>query len=193
MTSTGRRYFAEMYESDGDPWDFESSAYEHRKYALTLASLPRPRYGSAFEPGCSIGVLTGMLAARCDHLLATDVVPAALVRARNRLASQRHVTLEQQAIPEDWPEAMFDLIVLSEIAYYFDASDLARVIALVVKSTGTGAQVLGVHWRGATDYPLSGDSVHEIIAATPELAPVVHHVETDFILDVWERRAGTVA
>jgi hypothetical protein len=189
LSSTERRYFDEMYGSDTDPWDFESSMYEHRKYALTMASLPRLRYGSAFEPGCSIGVLTEMLAARCDYLLATDVVPAALDRARNRLAGLRHVTLEQRAIPEDWPEAAFDLVVLSEIAYYFDASDLARVIALIERSTGIGAQVLGVHWRGTTDYPLSGDRVHEIIAATPGLEQVVHHMETDFVLDVWERRA----
>jgi SAM-dependent methyltransferase len=189
MTSTRREYFDEMYEGDGDPWDFESSAYEQRKYALTMASLPRPRYGSVFEPGCSIGVLTEMLAARCDRLLATDIVPAALDQARNRLTGQPHVALEQRAIPEDWPEAMFDLVVLSEIAYYFDAPDLAHVIALVMRSTRVGAQLLGVHWRGITDYPLSGDKAHEVIGATPALEQVVHHVETDFVLDVWERRA----
>jgi hypothetical protein len=189
MRSTERRYFDEMYESDADPWDFETSAYEHRKYMVSVASLPRPHYGSVFEPGCSIGVLTKMLAARCDRLLATDVVPAALGRARDRLADLRHVTLEQRAIPEDWPQAMFDLVVLSEIAYYFDVPDLRRVIGLVVRSTGSGAQVLGVHWRGTTDYPLSGDRVHEIIDDTPGLARVVHHVETDFVLDVWERLA----
>jgi hypothetical protein len=188
MTSTRRRYFDDMYDGDVDPWGFESSAYEQRKYAVTMATLPDQHYGSVFEPGCSIGVLTEMLAARCDRLLATDVVPVALDRARSRLAPLRHVTLEQRAIPEDWPEAMFDLIVLSEIAYYFDASDLARVMALVLKSTSIGAHVIGVHWRGITDYPLSGDRTHEIIAATPGLVQVVHHQETDFVLDVWERR-----
>jgi SAM-dependent methyltransferase len=189
MSSTERRYFDEMYESDSDPWDFEGSAYERRKYMVTVASLPRPRYRSVFEPGCSIGVLTEMLAARSDRLLATDVVPVALGRARNRLADVRHVTLEQRAIPEDWPQGMFDLVVLSEIAYYFDAPDLRRVIGLVMRATDVGAQVLGVHWRGTTDYPLRGDRVHEIIGATPGLERVVHHVETDFVLDVWERRA----
>jgi trans-aconitate methyltransferase len=189
MTSTRRAYFDEMYDGDADPWAFESSAYEHRKYTLTMASLPRLRYASVFEPGCSVGVLTEMLAARCDRLLATDLVPAALDRARHRLAAQRHVTLEQRAIPGEWPETTFDLVVLSEIAYYFDASDLARVISRLMASTESGAQVLGVHWRGETDYPLSGDRAHEIIAATAELEPVVHHVETYFVLDVWERRA----
>jgi SAM-dependent methyltransferase len=189
MTSTRRGYFDDMYEGDADPWGFESSAYEQRKYAVTMASLPDRHYGSVFEPGCSIGVLTAMLAMRCDRLLATDVVPAALDRARNRLAALRHVTLERRAIPEDWPEATFDLIVLSEIAYYFDESDLERVIERVLDSTVVGAHVIGVHWRGMTDYPLSGDRAQEIIAASPALAPLVHHVETEFVLDVWERRA----
>ena len=189
MTSTGRSYFDKMYEGDADPWGFESSAYEQRKYAVTIASLPHRHYGSVFEPGCSIGVLTEMLATRCDHLLATDLVPSAVDRARNRVAALRHVTLEQRAIPEEWPEAIFDLIVLSEIAYYFDASDLARVTTLVLRSTGIGSQVVGVHWRGITDYPLSGDKAHRIIAASPGLEQVVHHVETEFVLDVWERRA----
>jgi cyclopropane fatty-acyl-phospholipid synthase-like methyltransferase len=189
MTSTERTYFDQMYDGDPDPWGFETSAYEQRKYALTMASLPRPHYGSVFEPGCSIGVLTEMLATRCDRLLATDLVPAALTRARDRCAALRHVTVERRAIPEEWPEGRFDLVVLSEIAYYFDPSDLARVMALVMNSTKQDAQVLGVHWRGETDYPLRGDEVHEILRATPELTQVVHHVEDDFVLDVWERRA----
>jgi hypothetical protein len=189
MISTNRSYFDEMYEGDTDPWDFESSTYEQRKYALTMASLPRMRYGSAFEPGCSIGVLTEMLAARCDRLVASDIVTAALTRARQRVDALSHVAVEQRAIPEDWPKETFDLVVLSEIAYYFDSSDLAHIISLVMRSTAMGAHVLGVHWRGITDYPLSGDRVHQIITATTGLEQVVHHVEPDFVLDVWERRA----
>ena len=62
MTSTSRRYFDSMYEADADPWNFATSEYERRKYSLTVASLPRARYHHAFEPGCSIGVLSEQLA-----------------------------------------------------------------------------------------------------------------------------------
>ena len=65
MTSTDRTYFEQIYDHDPDPWGFESRWYEHRKYALTMAALPEPHYRSAFEPGCSIGVLTDLLAPRC--------------------------------------------------------------------------------------------------------------------------------
>ena len=63
-------YFDQMYAAAPDPWGLSTRWYEARKYALTLALLPEPRYRDAFEPGCSVGVLTGMLAARCGQVLA---------------------------------------------------------------------------------------------------------------------------
>jgi hypothetical protein len=187
MTSTTRRYFDDMYAGASDPWGFESSGYEQRKYAITGACLPNLRYQSAFEPGCSIGVLSEILAGRCEHLLATDIVPAALKRAAARLANHPHVAVEEGAIPEDWPSGCFDLVVLSEIAYYFDQLDLRGIMSLLLDSTSSGAHVLGVHWRGRTDYPLSGDQAHEIIGSTAGLRPVAHYEEAEFLLDVWER------
>jgi hypothetical protein len=187
MTSTKRRYFDEMYDGASDPWDFESSPYEQRKYALTDACLPNLRYQSAFEPGCSIGVLSEILAGRCDHLLATDIIPAALERATARLANHPHVVVEERAIPENWPSGCFDLVVLSEIAYYFDVPDLRRIMSLLLESTSPGAHVVGVHWRGRTDYPLNGDEAHEIIDSTAGVRPVAHYMEAEFLLDVWER------
>ena len=51
MTSTSRSYFEQMYRDDADPWEFESSPYEQRKYAVTVASLPRSRYRSRLRAG----------------------------------------------------------------------------------------------------------------------------------------------
>jgi hypothetical protein len=62
-----------MYEHANDPWGFADRWYEERKRAITLAALPDRRYRTAFEPGCSIGVLTADLAHRCDFILAGDV------------------------------------------------------------------------------------------------------------------------
>jgi len=187
--STRRSYFTDIYATDPDPWGFESRWYEHRKYRLTVAALPERRYTSAFEPGCSVGVLTALLAGRCDRLLATDIVPAALERAADRLRDADNVTLERRAVPEAWPTGPFDLIVLSEIAYYFDTATLDGLLQLVVDSTAPGATVVAVHWRGPTDYPLSGDEAHAVIRATPRLERCAIHLEDSFVLEVW-RRAG---
>jgi SAM-dependent methyltransferase len=188
MTSTDRSYFEEMYRYDADPWGFESSPYEQRKYAVTVASLPRARYRSAYEPGCSVGVLSERLADRCDRLLSSDIIPSALRRAETRLREAFHVRVEERSIPDQWPPGPFDLVVLSEIAYYFDVTDLGCVVACVMDSTTRGAHVVGVHWRGETDYPLTGERSHRIIADTAGLVTVVHHIEEDFVLDIWERQ-----
>ena len=61
--ASDREFFDEFYTEGADRWGFETRWYEKRKRAMTLASLPRERFGSAFEPGCAIGVLTAELAA----------------------------------------------------------------------------------------------------------------------------------
>jgi hypothetical protein len=185
VTNTDRRYFEEIYASDPDPWGFESSWYEQRKYALTMAVLPRARYRSAFEPGCSIGVLSSLLATRCDRLLSTEMIPSALELARERLATLSHVHLEQAAIPADWPDATFDLVVLSEIAYYFDTETLEDIVRRLTGSMEQGADLVAVHWRGPTDYPLSGDRAHEILCSGRGLTGTARHVEADVVIDVW--------
>jgi hypothetical protein len=185
--STARSYFEAMYENTPDPWGFTSSAYEARKYALSVASLPRAIYQNAFEPGCSVGVLTSLLAPRCERLLATDIIPQALAQAVERLQGFDHVRVEERAIPDAWPTGGFDLVVLSEIAYYFDEATLRGVVDLVIASTRPNAHVLGVHWCGETNYPLSGDRAHELIAESSNLRSLVRHQEEEFVLDLWER------
>ena len=79
-------YFDALYAADPDPWNFAASPYEQAKYALTLNAMPKPRYRSALEVGCSIGVLTRLLASRCDAVLAID---AARTPARRGEAQMR--------------------------------------------------------------------------------------------------------
>ena len=67
-------------------------------------------------------------------------------------------------------------------------TDLGRIMTCVMESTVRGAHIVGVHWRGETNYPLTGERSHEIIAKTPGLVTVVHHREEEFVLDIWERR-----
>jgi SAM-dependent methyltransferase len=127
--------------------------------------LPCERYGDAFEPGCSIGVLTGQLAPRCDRLLSCDVVLAAVEAASRRTAACRNVRVEQRVLPRDWPGGDFDLIVFSEVLYYFGGDDLQRVLDLGIGALRPGGTLAAVHWRHRVpEYPRSGDDVHGVLA-----------------------------
>ena len=158
-------YFDQMYADSADPWGFTSRWYEQRKYALTLALLPREHYEDAFEPGCSIGVMTEQLARRCGRVLSCDVAAAAVKAAAARTADQPGVRVEQRALPDEWPDGDFDLIVFSEFLYYFGGPDLQRILDLARAALRPGGTLIAVHWRHpVAEYPRSGDDVHEVLA-----------------------------
>ncbi len=159
------RYFAALYARRPDPWRFRTSRYESAKYRATLRALPPRQFESALEVGCSVGVLTRMLAARCAALLAIDVAEAALAQARRRCAGLAQVRLERRRVPQEWPERRFDLILLSEILYYLDRNDLLCTAARARATAAPGGAVLLVHYTRPTNYPASGDGAAEAFIA----------------------------
>lgn len=159
-------YFERMYAADPDPWRFAESGYERDKYDATIASLPRERYESALEIGCSIGVLTRRLAARCAALLAIDGARTPLQQARERCADLDHTRFADMRVPDEWPDGSFDLIVLSEVVYYLDRTDVRRLAARVSGSIAPGGDIVLVHWLGETHYPLTGDEAAKTFIAS---------------------------
>ncbi len=181
-------YFERMYTGSADPWGFATRWYERRKYDLTLAALPRPRFANALEAGCSIGVFTADLATRCEQLLAVDTSAEAVRLATARTAHLPQVTVEQRRLPDQWPAGSFDLIVLSEIGYYFAAEDLSALVTAGRAALRPGGTLVAVHWRHpVADYPLGGDDVHDEFARRSDLERTVRHEEADFLLDVFQR------
>jgi SAM-dependent methyltransferase len=168
-------YFEALYARNPDPWGFEGSAYERDKYADTLASLPRPRYASGLEVGCSIGMLTRELAGRCDRLLGVDLAEAALDQARRRNADLPHVAFARMRFPDERPAGVFDLVVFSEVLYYFDEVDLGRVASAALSLLAPHGDLVLVHWILENDCTLPGDVAvdtfrGDVRAATETLA-----------------------
>jgi predicted O-methyltransferase YrrM len=187
-------YFDEMYVGTEDPWQLATRWYEQRKYAITLGLLPRRRYRHGFEPGCSIGTLTARLARRCDHLTAVDVAEAALRSADTRLREagcRDRVTLTRSSLDAAWPPGPFDLLVLSEVAYYLEADTLTEVLRRECPKMAPGANIVAAHWRHpVADYPLTGDAAHEVIAQTPGLKPTGRYCDSDVVIDVFDTGDG---
>ncbi len=180
-------YFEALYRDKGDPWEFETSAYEAAKYRETLAALPAPRFASVLEVGCANGVLTAQLGPRCDALLAVDVSKTALEAARARCADQPHIRIEQRRLPADAPQETFDLVLLSEVVYYWDSEDIVRLGDWLRGAVRSGGHVLLVHWIGETDYPKSGDdAVAELHAALADRVSVEHTDRHEaYRVDLW--------
>jgi SAM-dependent methyltransferase len=179
-------FFERLYKAEPDPWNYATSRYEARKYAATLAALPRARFRSGFEPGCSIGVLTRALARRCDMLLAADVSETALARARARRDGMRNVRFHCMRIPCNWPRRTFDLIVLSEVLYYQSCRDIQATARKSSRNLRASGVVLLVNWLGATGTARTGDqAARQFIAQSRRRLRVITRRRTQrFRLDV---------
>jgi SAM-dependent methyltransferase len=172
--SVAPEYFEQLYAAHADPWGYETNPYETGKYAVTLRLLPRRRFRCGFEIGCSIGVLTRLLAERCDWLLAVDVSELSLARARERCGERRDVKFARMRIPRTWPAKKFDLIVLSEVLYYQSRRDGWATSRKIMRGLRPGGVVMLVHWLGETGTARSGDdAARQFIQSTRRRLRVV--------------------
>lgn len=190
-TSIAPDYFESMFLGDNDPWNLESSAYEQAKYDHTIHALPGRTYARGFEVGCAKGVLTSKLAPHCDTLFAIDVSGTALNAARRRCTPFAQVSFANMNFPEQTPDQVFDLIVLSEVAYYWSDRDIRRVGEWIGRHLLPGGDLLLVHWTGETDYPQSGDgALTKLRDALTAKTDVVTAQRCDhYRLDLWRKRA----
>ena len=155
---------------------------------------------NAFEIGCSIGVLTGLLGERCDSLLSVDVVERALQQARQRCAVERNVRFARMRVPDKWPNESFDLIVISEVFYYLTVSELNQLAQRLRSSLRSSGEIILVHnrWTGMLlpqwlqrSIPVlsKANRRHDrLIALVSDFARVIgHQHHNDFRLDLLRR------
>ncbi len=184
-TGPAPAHFDRMLEHDPDPWRVESSWYERRKRAVLLASLPAERTRSALELGCSTGVLSHELALRSDRFLGLDFSARAVDAARRRCRALAHARFEVAELPGAWPTGRFDLIVVSELAYYLHGSELDELVRRCSDALEEHGALVICHWRHALDgdeHP--GDRVTAAFDGHPGLEALARHEEKNFVLVV---------
>ena len=181
-------YFDGLYLAKDDPWDLATKWHDRRKYAVTVASLPRERYRRCYEPGCSIGLLTRLLASRCAEVLAVDCVESAVQQAGEVVGDLPHVRVERAVLPADLPEGTFDLMVIGDLLYYLDAEDLTATVDGLLRCLEPGGDLVAVHFRDRENGgSYDGFNAHAALEGRPGLDRLVHHEDEWFLLDVWRR------
>jgi nodulation protein S (NodS) len=185
--------FEAAYADGADPWDFATSAYEQRRYDA-IESLLRPQptdggwaYRRCFEPASSVGVLTERLAARCAQVVAVDPSASAVATAADRLGAlvPGRVELAAGSIPEWWPTGSFDLVVFSELGYYWDALELHDLVDRTNGLLDDGGDFVSAHWLGESpDHVLHGSTVHAVLVDV--LGTPARQLDGDgFVAAVW--------
>jgi predicted TPR repeat methyltransferase len=182
-------YFERIFRNNLDPWQFETSPYEKAKFDRTIAALAGRTYRYGLEVGCATGVLTVRLAEICELLDAVDVSKTALSRAHDRCREKTNVHFECKAFPPSRsPDYPYDLIVLSEVVYYWSDQDLETAAAWLRGNSTPGCPLLLVHWTGETDYPQTGDEATAKLRALlgPSAQEVMAERSERYRLDLWQ-------
>lgn len=182
--------FDALYGANADPWQVETSWYERRKLSVLLSSLPYERYRHAWEPGCGVGVATRALAARAEHVTASDSSVAAVELARRRCADLAHVEVVHSDVAAGIGGELADLVVAAEFLYYLP--DLGSALEALWGGLGEAGHLVVLHWRHRpSDAYVSGETLHHRVAAdaaSRDARALVSHTDVDFRLDIYQRR-----
>jgi SAM-dependent methyltransferase len=119
-----RADYGQEFARTRDPWGFETNPVAGRdRFDRELAMLNAVRGGRRFtralEVGCAEGMFTERLAPLCEELLAVDISPVALARARARCAWGSHVRFADWDLRADPVPGAFDLVVVEGVLDYF--------------------------------------------------------------------------
>lgn len=102
----------------GDSWSLDAEL-DRASRARQIALLGDCRYPRALEIGCGAGAFTELLSDRADTVVAVDISPSAVERARQRELDDRRVTFRAVNIMDYdvMTEGPWDLVVMSETIY----------------------------------------------------------------------------
>jgi predicted TPR repeat methyltransferase len=151
------RTFMDSLWERGDPWDFESSAYERDRCVHLLKMLAGQRYTRVLEIGCGAGYLTRLLAPHADQLVALDISQTAIERARALSTRQTGVDFRVANIMEYKPQAdgPWDLIVFSDTMCYlgwlYPFFDVAYLAVQLFDATRSGGRLMLANSMGDND------------------------------------------
>jgi SAM-dependent methyltransferase len=138
--------FERKFSENIDPWDYTNSRFEHFKRNILLRACGHGKHGRALELGCAIGETTRHLAPLCLRLVALDGSPTAVAEAKRRVQSG-HVRFVQAKLPGQMPHGPFDLIVVSEIAYYLSAHELVLLGKRLAAAIAHRGKIVLLHHR----------------------------------------------
>lgn len=145
-----------------DPYGIGLNPYEQQKYGTVMDALAGRRFTRTLEVGCGEGDLSVRLAGHTDALLGVDICTAAVERAAIRVPSG---TFTRRTLPREMPDGTFDLIVCTDVLYYWEPVTLRVGIAALLDRLRPGGTLLAYHYRGDFGQAGTADRVHEGLRA----------------------------
>lgn len=161
--------FEKKFRGNIDPWGYTTSPFERYKRSVLLRACGCRTYGRGLELACAIGETTRCLARRCLRLMAVDSSATALREARRRTRNNPRVVIRRAILPEQTPRGPFDLIVVSEIAYYLRPHALTELLRRLSVALSPSGRIVVLHHTVAF-----GDAAQPPVLAQARMAVRLH-------------------
>ena len=196
-----RAEFNAIFAEGADPWGY-TSEYERAKYDQTLTLMPELP-ARVLEVACAEGHFTQMLARRAGVVVAADVSPIALERARRRCRDHDNVSFLQLDLVDDELPGGFDVVFCSEMLFYVgDRHALRRVARKLAGALRPGGVLITAHANAVVDdhdapgfdwdVPFGAQTIGRALSATPGLAWDTELASDAYRIQRFERRAGAL-
>lgn len=157
----GRHAHDRLYRN-ANPYGIDTNPYEQQKYATVMETLAGRRYRRVLEVGCGEGDLSERLAGVTGDLIGVDISSDAATRAAARVPS---ATFETRMLPADMPPGTFDLIVCTDVLYYWEPTTMRSGLDRLIDRLEPGGVLLAYHYRGAFGQVNTADHVHDRLGA----------------------------
>lgn len=162
-------YFDQLYTEAEDPYGFDRNSFEKLKFDRLVDVCGDRRFGRALELGCAVGSFTELLAPRCREVVAVDISAAAVRATSARLSDAPGVRCEVRNLPGDMPSGKFDLIVASDVLYYWTTADIRAAVRWIEGALTPGGVLVAAHYRPSWGVILNGDEAHDVLKETTTL------------------------
>jgi len=115
--------FEKLFRQNQDPWNFNSSAYEKKRFSMIMEFVGPIKPQSILELGCAEGHLTKYLWHVCHNIEAVDISKTAIQRVEKIVPGVKFILGDFTKM--NFPKK-FSLIVASEVLYYLKEREIIR-------------------------------------------------------------------
>jgi SAM-dependent methyltransferase len=154
-----REFFEGLWRK-GDVWDIETAEFPRRVHDRLIVLLEGQRFRRVLEIGCGGGVFTRRLAALADVVVALDIAPAAIERARAQNADLGRVDFRVANVMEFNPrsEGPWDLVVMNEmicfLGWLYPFFNVAWLASELFAATAAGGRMIMANTMCGMEHPL---------------------------------------
>jgi SAM-dependent methyltransferase len=134
--------FDRKFRQNIDPWNYAASPFERFQRRELTRACGLTKHGRVLELGCANGETTRTLTRLSLRLLAVDGSATAIATAKHRLTDAASVTFKCLIVPEKMPRGSFDLIIVSELAYYLPQHRLSLLGHRIARSLAPGGRAV---------------------------------------------------